>query len=128
MKDGTRVEVKVYVAAGFEERHVAAHWIGRLRAEGVEVTHDWTAVEEASGDRLAYAAADSWGVVKAHLLWLLAPAEKGQGCWTEMGIALCHGSPVIVSGAGRSTAARWLAAARYATHDEAFADIIRRST
>lgn len=34
--------MKVYVAGGSSERGMVRGWIERLRAEGIEITHDWT--------------------------------------------------------------------------------------
>jgi hypothetical protein len=95
--------VKVYVATRYEDKAEAARWIQRLRDLDIEVTHDWTAVEEAGADpvlRRSYACADMQGVRDADVVWLLAPEDGGRGCWTELGAALALHKYVVVSGPG----------------------------
>jgi hypothetical protein len=98
-----RKMMKVYVATRYEDKAEAARWIQHVRDLGVEVTHDWTAVEEAGADpvlRRSYACADMEGVRDADVVWILAPEEGGRGCWTELGMALALHKYVVVSGPG----------------------------
>lgn len=93
--------LKVYVAGAWvEKKERAEKWIAKLREVGIEITHDWTVDETPCapgytdkdlpvGERRSRAEADTIGVLKADVLWLLAPTERGaSGAWTELGIAL----------------------------------------
>lgn len=97
--------MKIYIATRFEDKPLAAYWVKRLRDAGIEITHNWSAVEEVNdaaanpARRTEYAEADFNGVVSADLVWVLSPEVGGRGCWTEMGIALGRQIPVVLSGA-----------------------------
>ena len=95
---------KVYVAAKFEERELAAAVMGIFRAEGHEITHDWTgeSVEglrgtEASTLLQCCAMDDQAGAQNCDVLVLLHN-DKCKGALVEMGIALGLEKPVIVVG------------------------------
>jgi hypothetical protein len=119
--------MKVYVATAFVEKLTAKYWMNRLREIGVTITHDWTTAEQPARGELElpideqrqHARADVQGVIDADVVWVLAPAQGGTGCWFEMGVA--HGlaryrgmmrpdnrvsptgvGPVIVSGPRRT--------------------------
>lgn len=104
--------IRVYVAGAWIERETRAiPVIKALREAGVTITHDWTLdsnevsnaatsdSELAKEYRLEHAKLDQQGVFTADYVLLLAPTERGaSGAWTEFGMALGKGIPVIVAG------------------------------
>jgi hypothetical protein len=87
--------MKVYVATAFTDKHIAQHWMSKLREIDVSITHDWTTAEQPARGELElslveqqhHARADAAGVFLADVVWVLAPAVGGTGCWFEMGVA-----------------------------------------
>ena len=89
--------MKVYLASASDERQVAAEYMARLRAAGIELTLDWNAAVEKNGGhanrglsrqtRLDAARADVDAVMRADVFWLVAPKGASAGCWFEFGIA-----------------------------------------
>ena len=123
--------MRVYVATKFEDSAVASYWLDRLRKQGIDISHDWTAVEEIDDlvnqpiTRRRYAEDDFRGVACADLVWVLAPKEGGRGCWTEMGFAIALQIPVFVSGEGVGKNLFDAFASCSVTHEQAFADILK---
>lgn len=123
--------VSLYVAGGSTEAALVASYIRRLAERGFGVTHDWTVdvlkhqaaglSDAVLGEEIALrdASRDINGVRRSHLLWLIAPAEKSEGAWFEMGAAYGIGLPCVVSGPAASIF-RTLATVRFSTHEEAF--------
>ncbi len=104
--------------------------MGLLRAEGVEISHDWTREVVAHQDRPAsdeelrcYATLDYDGVAEADVLLALTPPYKDWGCalWTELGIALAMGKMCLVTGPLRDRNIFAHLCFRYETDDEAIA-------
>jgi hypothetical protein len=132
----------VYLATAFIEKDTLAKpWMARLRAAGHTITEDWTAGPEVPRGELALpverqkeiAGADLDGVWRAEIIWLLAPAMGGVGCWVELGWALGFNDSaeengrsekrIVVSGPARSIFTSLCE--RYETHEEAFAAICK---
>lgn len=100
--------LKVYVAGASKERYERAiPMMERLRAGGVDVTHDWTVGMTGAPDsslsleeRAQYAAEDIRGVLAADVVAFLAPLKGASsiGAWVELGIALGAGKPVFAAG------------------------------
>lgn len=87
--------LRVYVATAFPNKAQAQFYMGRLRAIGIEITHDWTTAEQPlrgettmpPAEQQAHAIADTRGVMTADVVWIIAPETGGTGCWFEMGVA-----------------------------------------
>lgn len=124
----------IYLASAYNQKDLVASYIKRLPS-GLFVTHDWTVAPkwlpaELVGKRETelpekvckkLAEEDMKGVQTADVLWLLTPAERGCGCFIELGIALRQvQTRVIVSGLQRSIF-QHLADDWYASHEGAFA-------
>jgi hypothetical protein len=98
--------MKVYVASSFSRKDDVRAMIALLRAEGHEITYDWTD-EDASGlegDALhaalrAGAERDLKGVLAADALVVLHD-DRGRGMATEFGVALAARKVLVVVGAG----------------------------
>lgn len=81
-----------------------------LKAKGHEITYDWTNDDADAGPldefmipenfeiARAIAQRDLNGVRFADLVLFIPPKDGGRGCYTEMGMALALGIPVIVRG------------------------------
>jgi hypothetical protein len=101
--------MKVYVASSFSRKPDVRAMQELLRAEGHEITYDWTP-EDASGlegDDLFFALRggaerDLAGVLAADALIVLHD-DRGRGMATEFGAALAAGKLVIVVGARVTT-------------------------
>ena len=101
--------MRVYVAAKSEEAPRARALMTALESRGHVVTHDWTR-ESAEGldgpARIEYlrrcAFADVEGVVSADALVIICH-PKGSGQYTELGIAIGLGKPIIVMDRARSS-------------------------
>lgn len=121
--------MKVYVAGGSDERDtVAQPMIDRLRAAGVEITHDWTRCEgyerdSATAERAEWARQDLEGVRAADIVWMMVPAERSTGASAEFGAALALRKRVIVSGPQARGSIFFLLAEHFRTHEEAFTEI-----
>lgn len=126
------MKLRIYVAGGSTERlTVVRPMIDRLKAEGVDITHDWTQCEgydrsPAPGERIGWARQDLRGVEDAHIVWVMVPKEPSTGAAVEMGAALVHGTPIIVSGRNGSCIFYDLCLC-FDTHEEALAEILRAS-
>jgi hypothetical protein len=97
--------MRIYVAGASSEIERARRVIAALRAEGHEITFDWTVDFEANETLLdvqrgAYADADFQGVSMANRVVLLIPAPPNltQGAWWEGGVADALEIPIIASG------------------------------
>jgi nucleoside 2-deoxyribosyltransferase len=100
--------VRVYVAGSSGQIERAKSAIAALRERGHIVTHDWPVLVErvgsanppdaSSADRTDWATDDLKGVHDADVFWLLMPSTDGFGAAVELGYALAHGRPVVVSG------------------------------
>ena len=87
--------MKVFVSGQLGEKAAVRRAYGKLRAAGLEVTHDWTRTDnigdkllarEESGKR---AALDIQGVIEADVYVLLSDnREVGKGMYVELGAAL----------------------------------------
>lgn len=93
----------VYVAGGRSERvSVCRPMIDALRAAGIEVAYDWTRDpgwdDPAQHDALRAARADLRALLRAHVLWYVAPADRSEGSHAELGAALAAGIYVVASG------------------------------
>jgi nucleoside 2-deoxyribosyltransferase len=133
----------IYVAGGWLEKDtIVVPLLRRLRAEGIEVSYDWTGdgpsavtVEEhikaeaslSQDERKMFAFRDYEGVKNADLVWLVVPGYEGStGSWTELGLALAFGKPVIVSGAGhKKNIFTTLSQQICETHEEGFQKVLR---
>jgi hypothetical protein len=97
--------MKIYVASSFARKPDVRAMHELLRAEGHEITYDWTD-EDASGLEgdalhaalLGGAQRDIAGIREANLLVVLHD-DRGRGMATEFGIALERSVPIIVVGA-----------------------------
>jgi hypothetical protein len=104
--------MKVYIATSFVQKELAQKWRDALIKEGIEISHDWTVVENPFSDRgelgvpielqREWAEDDLAGVVNADVVWVLAPHTGGCGCWIEMGVGIESHRTVIVSGFRRT--------------------------
>lgn len=120
--------MKVYVATSWANKDEAAAVMGRFRAEGVEVTHDWTrnSDEGLEGKEKAKyltkcAETDFMAVRDCDLLFLIAD-DRGRGSQTELGLALAWGKHVVIAkGAAVSNVFFLLTNWRYKSIDAAFA-------
>jgi hypothetical protein len=101
------MSIKVYVAGASSERHTRAiPVIAKLRAAGVQITHDWTDDPGFGVDPSQYtrkmaresARLDQKAVEAADCVLLLAPNKPSTGAWVELGIALGQRIPVWVAG------------------------------
>lgn len=107
--------IRVYIAGAFVEQNERAKpMMAACKKKGIKITHNWTVnnFEPGGSDadlthiqRRKFASEDLIGVVKADVLWLLAPEAKGScGAWVELGFALALrderqqdvSSPVII--------------------------------
>lgn len=107
--------MKVYVAGASAEADMIALYMDRLRAAGLEITHDWVAGLKANiaagkpdallsaEERAQYAETDLDAIAEADVFWLLAPENASTGAWVELGYALSYqdGLSIVVSGAAR---------------------------
>ncbi len=99
---------RVYVAGSSAQLERVKSAMAALREIGHTVTHAWPELVEEVGEanpldatdaaRRMWAADDLRGVYDADVLWLLMPSEGGFGAAVELGYALAHGIPVVVSG------------------------------
>lgn len=101
---------RVYVASPFSCAPEARAAMAALRAEGFEISHDWTSAADEYPDDNApphvaerHARDDMRGVRAADVVLLLtSPKAAGRGCWLECGAALALGIPVVcVQSGGR---------------------------
>lgn len=98
--------MRIYVAGASKEIDLCEHWIKQLRLVGHEISHDWTIDIRTSkpdallsyDQRRRYAIKDMSGVRSSDMVWLLVPRAESTGAWTEFGLALAYGIPVVVSG------------------------------
>src|SRR2546430_620777 len=96
---------KIYIAAPWIDRELAADAAAKFEAEGFEVTHKWWIVETEDTrpleERAAYleehAYLDWDGVMAANILVLIHSA-KSEGKAVEQGIALMRGIPIVAIG------------------------------
>jgi hypothetical protein len=120
--------MKVYIATSFVQKELAQKWRDALIKEGIEISHDWTVVENPFSDRgelgvpeemqREWARDDFNGACNADVVWVLAPETGGCGCWIEMGVAIKAGAKVVVSGHQRTI---FTSMVEYCeTHEEAF--------
>jgi hypothetical protein len=105
----------------------------------LDLAHDWLKVqaqEPIPDDQLAraqarrYAAEDLAHVVRADLVWLLAPNEPTKGAWIEFGYALARGEGkrVVVSGPCEQSIFCALADEEHADDVKAFDAIVEWAT
>lgn len=124
--------MKVYIATKFEDRHIASEWVRHLEHAGIQITHDWPSVEADSDEQVTgemrniCAAQDFAGVLAADFVWVLAPKTGGRGCWTEMGIALARGIPVVLSGAGVGLNIFDEFSKNFSSHGDAYAYLLQQ--
>lgn len=97
--------MRIYVAGASSEIERARRVMAALRAEGHEITFDWTIDFESNEglsdvQRAAYADADFQGVFLARRVVLLVPVSPSvtQGAWWEGGVADALEIPIIASG------------------------------
>ncbi len=93
---------RVYVAAPWIHRHLAAEISDTLESRGYVITHKWWIFEGEEEDaswefKQECAKQDQRGVRTADVVILLNSA-KSEGKATEQGLALAYGIPVIVIG------------------------------
>lgn len=101
--------MRIYVAGSSRQLERVKAAMAALRSLGHTITHDWVALVEEYGEAnpvdaatstmRRWAADDLAGVYNADMVWLLMPETEGFGAAVEMGYAIAHGVPVIVSGA-----------------------------
>jgi nucleoside 2-deoxyribosyltransferase len=128
--------VRIYVAASSDQLERAKAAIEALQANGHVVTHDWTIAVEEHGtanprdatveQRAAWATDDLTGVHDADILWLLMPGQGGFGAAVELGYALAHGRPIVVSGGDPMRSIFTAFATVYDRDDQALAEAFRR--
>jgi hypothetical protein len=109
-----RKRIKVYVAGGSDEPHVAAGFIARLEAAGLEVTFNWAGIvaknrqdglteeQMPREQRRQHASDDRAGVQACEVLWLLVPPSKTEGGFWELGHADALEKLCVVSGSHRN--------------------------
>ena len=124
--------MKVYIATSFVQKELAQKWRDALIKEGIEISHDWTVVENPFSERgevdvpeemqREWARDDFNGACSADIVWVLAPQTGGCGCWVEMGAAMATGRRVIVSGFRRTIFTSMVL--YYETHEAAFNGIV----
>lgn len=100
--------MRVYVAGSSAQLERVRDAMDALIERGHTVTHDWAHLVEEVGEanpldatdheRITWARDDLRGVNSADVLWLLMPTTEGFGAAVELGYALAHNIPVIVSG------------------------------
>jgi nucleoside 2-deoxyribosyltransferase len=102
--------LSVYVAGSSDEIDRARAAMRLLRADGIDVTSTWpAAVEKAGGvgnprdaahaQRLHWSSADVDELVRADVVWFLAPtASPGRGAYFELGYAIAGGMTAVASG------------------------------
>lgn len=123
--------MRIYLAGATAELDQCAHYRDRLREIGHEITHDWISqVRDTIGPdhelshetRHACALDDMRGVLRADLVWILAPQPTNVscGCWVELGMALAASSTIVVSGPWKRCIFADLTPHRYDHHDVAF--------
>ncbi len=100
----------IYIAASSKELTRAESAIACAREQGLTITRDWTKDvrewESRGGDaglsnaeRMEIAQRNFDGVIRAKVVWFLAPLEHGStGAGFEFGLAHAYGKPLIVSG------------------------------
>jgi hypothetical protein len=130
----------IYVAAGWEERHIAHEYMGRLERAGFEIALDWTrsrdnkpviirGAEEESRASLAELAAENvLALQRAQAFWLLGPLyPEATEAWCEFGYAYATfgqdaAYPILVSGPERLRVgyAALPNVLLFPTHEEAF--------
>lgn len=99
--------MKIYVAGASSEVGRAVAFIARVRALGIEVTHDWTVEvlkDRYSKNRVEDALTDLRGVASADLLVFLAPEPPSgtTGGGFEAGAAYVWGKPIFASGSAKA--------------------------
>ena len=131
--------MKIYIAGASAEIDVIEKFMGRLRAVGHEITHDWTKDVRAAGSaspndsfiRLSAAEKDRHGVIVSQVTWIVQPsdASSSTGAWVELGIALGlqkvrEAAPmIVVSGSSQKCIFSDLADSRFDSHEDALAFI-----
>lgn len=122
--------MKIYVASSYVNYPEVKRWQHRLKLQGHTISHDWTPSEtpEVSApsettlpmaEQRRFALEDLAGVDAADIVWVLAPAQGGCGCWVELGYALARGKFVIVSGSARRSIFETLANVYVESHEMA---------
>lgn len=80
---------KIYVAGGSTERAMVANYMTKLREAGHEITHDWTKDPGYDGAPIPDSAQlDYQGVSTSRFFWIVLPAEKSEGAFCELGMAI----------------------------------------
>jgi hypothetical protein len=98
----------IYVAGSSRELDRATHVIKRLREFGVAVIHDWpsliASVGEANPVSASQAIKRDWATdclsavtSAAAFLFLLPRGDENKGAWVELGAAITHSVPIILS-------------------------------
>lgn len=134
MSGGLRISrclpLRLYIAGSSLERDLVAHWMGKARELGCEITYDWVQAVRDVGEanppdedtRYRYAWLDYEGVEGCNKFWLLMPRrDGGRGAFVELGLAVgMRNCETIVSGVNYdSTIMTALAARCFRFHDEA---------
>jgi len=129
---------RVYIAAAStaEEIARALHWRTELEEVGIEVVSTWTVVvgqtgagnprEASTVDRGNWSRQDLSELIRADILWLLAPPAGMQtrGAWVELGYAYAESLLIVSSGDTRQSIFTALGS-EYETDEDAF-DGIRK--
>jgi hypothetical protein len=127
----------IYVAGASKEVDMVSGYMRKLEAGGYKISEDWTksviANREANkpdtamslSEMTKFAVADRAGVLSADMFWLIIPTNLSIGCWVELGMAIAHAMPSIISGAWQGKIFCTLADKIVDTHDEALDLLLR---
>jgi hypothetical protein len=122
---------RIYVAGASTEAALISDCMRKLESAGYVITEDWTKSVIANRNEgktdaaltleemTIFASNDRGGVLSADMFWLVIPTGKSVGCWVELGMAIAHAIPSVVSGVWEGKIFCALADQRCATHDEA---------
>jgi hypothetical protein len=121
--------MKIYLCAGSHEIAIAKDVMGKLRAMGHTITHDWVATIEKAGcanprdatedQRRGWAYEDLAGIEAADVFWMMIPKTPSFGASYELAFAQAVVRRVIVSGNWLQSIFTSLADQRFDTHEQA---------
>jgi hypothetical protein len=122
-------QVKIYLCAGSHEIAIAKDVMGKLRAMGHTITHDWVAAIEKVGcanprnatedQRRGWAYEDLAGIEAADVFWMMIPKTPSFGASYELAFAQAVVRRVIVSGNWLQSIFTSLVDQRFDTHEQA---------
>lgn len=88
----------IYLASAFTERYWCRVVEPIVRQLGHRVVSQWHELKEADGNNEEWAGICQEDIRASDLFILFVAGQSQGGCWTEMGIAIACGIPVVIVG------------------------------